>query len=100
VTPLSRPAAFSFRPPQQEDIDHDGKVVDDWEDNALSNFMAWTSQKFLRNWCQTPEHWTSRVTNYLYTSCPCCMFYRGVALATIIQVPLFVIVLILVAARS
>ena len=29
------------------------------------------------DWCQTEEHWTSRLVNYLFTSCPCCMFYRG-----------------------
>jgi len=74
---------FRFRPPEQEDIDHDGKVVDDWEDNALSNFLAWSSQTFLKNWCQTEEHWTSRFANYLYTSCPCCMVFRGLTIGII-----------------
>jgi hypothetical protein len=83
-----------FRPPEQEDIDHDGHVVDDWEDNALSNFLAWSSQTFLKNWCQTPEHWTSKVANYLYTSCPCCMIFRGLSLGFIAASMLWIVILI------
>jgi len=68
---------FRFRPDQQDDVDGDGKTVEDWEDNAVSNFMAWGSSTFLPDWCQTEEHWTSRFANFLYTSCPCCMIWRG-----------------------
>jgi hypothetical protein len=87
---------FRFRPPEQEDVDHDGKTVDDWEDNALSNFLAWSSQTFMPNWCQTPEHWTSRSANYLYTSCPCCMIFRGVFLGLVFSVVIWIPILILI----
>jgi hypothetical protein len=82
-----------FRPPEQEDVDHDGHVVDDWEDNALSNSLAWASQTFLKNWCQTPEHWTSRFANYLYTSCPCCMIFRGLTIGFITSTLFWLIIL-------
>jgi hypothetical protein len=68
---------FRFRPDSQEDVDGDGKVVEDWEDNPISNTMAWTSATFVPDWCQTEEHWTSRFVNYVFTTCPCCMFWRG-----------------------
>ena len=51
-----------------------------WEDNWLSNCMAWASRAFLRSWCDTPEHWTSRFMQYLHTSCPCCLFFRGMTI--------------------
>ena len=83
-----------FRPAEQEDVDHDGKTVDDWEDNGLSNALAWASQKFMPMWCQTPEHWTSRFANTLFTTCPCCMIFRGVAVGFIGGSVLWVIALV------
>ena len=74
---------FHFRPPQQDDVDGDGKTVDDWEDNPLSNALAWASSSFVPFWCQDEQHWTGRLANYLYTSCPCCMIFRGLALGCI-----------------
>ena len=56
----------------------------EWEDNWLSNLLAYVSYKFLPNWCQTPEHWTSRVTQYLFTDCPCCILFRGLSIGFII----------------
>jgi len=50
----------------------------EWEDNFISNTMAWFSYRVLSSWCQTPEHWTSRVTQYLFTDCPCCLLFRGI----------------------
>jgi hypothetical protein len=89
---------FRYRPDQQPDIDHDGKVVDDWEDNALSNAMAWASLTFTPNWCQTPEHWTSRFALSLFTTCPCCMIFRGLTLGFIIGSALWVNVMLIVIA--
>jgi hypothetical protein len=90
---------FRYRPQQQPDIDHDGKTVDDWEDNRLSNFLAWASVHVTPWWCQTPEHWTSRFAASLFTTCPCCMIFRGLALGVIIgSVPWLLIVVLLVAA--
>ena len=51
----------------------------EWEDNWLSNSFAWGSYFFAPDWCQTPEHWTSRLTQYLFTDCPCCLMFRGIA---------------------
>jgi hypothetical protein len=55
----------------------------EWEDNWLSNTLAWGSYKLLPGWCQTEEHWTSRVTQYLFTDCPCCLLFRGLSLGFI-----------------
>ena len=78
-----------FRPetdPRQAGItgdpDPDGPV--DWADNWLSNGFAWASYKFVPNWCQTPEHWTSRVAQYLFTDCPCCLLFRGLSIGGLI----------------
>lgn len=73
---------FRFRPqtpktiaePVAEKLDGD---TGDWEDNWLSNSMACASRALLPSWCDNPKHWTSRVTNYFHTSCPCCLFFRG-----------------------
>jgi len=50
----------------------------EWENNWLSNTMAAASTKLVPNWCATPEHWTSRFTQILWTDCPCCLALRGV----------------------
>jgi len=52
----------------------------EWEDNPLSNFFAWASFKLVPHWCQTPEHWTARLTQYQFTDCPCCLLFRGIAI--------------------
>lgn len=75
---------MKFRPvndPRQRhkgDDDPGGPV--EWEDNWLSNGFAWASYRITPGWCQTPEHWTSKVANYLFTDCPCCLLFRGLAL--------------------
>lgn len=58
----------------------DGAEPDEWADNALSNTLAWLSQVVTPRWCQTPDHWTAHTTNYLFTSCPCCLLWRGLIL--------------------
>lgn len=58
----------------------DGDEPDEWSDNWLSNLMAWLSQVVTPQWCQTPGHWTARVADYLFTSCPCCLVFRGLVL--------------------
>lgn len=66
---------FKFRPKAVAD---EQTVPDEWADNWLSNFMAWFSLTFLGPWCSTPDHWTSRLAGYMFTDCPCCIFFRGV----------------------
>lgn len=60
----------------------------EWEDNWLSNLMAWVSYKFLGSWCQTEDHWTSRTTQYLFTDCPCCLLFRGLSIGGLIGLSL------------
>jgi hypothetical protein len=49
----------------------------EWADNGLSNTMAWASYRILPGWCQSEDHWTSRLTQHLFTDCPCCLLFRG-----------------------
>jgi hypothetical protein len=51
----------------------------DWANNGMSNIMAWASRVFLPSWCDAPGHWTSRFMKYFQTSCPCCLFFRGIS---------------------
>jgi hypothetical protein len=72
---------MQFRP------EHDTRIGDDkvdWEDNRLSNFFAWASYKITPSWCQTPEHWTSRLAQYVFTDCPCCLLFRGLSIGILI----------------
>lgn len=63
-------APFEHRPNDPEAID--------WEDNPVSNSLAWMSEKVTCKYCKSPEHWTSKLTNYFWTDCSCCLFLRGV----------------------
>ena len=80
---------FRFRPetpdnaPESEADDLDGGMGD-WQDNWLSNTMAWGSRAIFPSWCDTPGHWTSRVTDYFDTSCPCCLFFRGTTIGVVL----------------
>jgi hypothetical protein len=56
----------------------------EWEDNPLSNTFAWVSYRLVPDWCQTPEHFTSRFTQYLFTDCPCCLFWRGLTFGYVV----------------
>lgn len=68
---------FRFRP---WDVPSTQEAPSEWADNWASNFMAWFSLTFLDPWCSTSEHWTSRVIDFFWTDCPCCLFWRGVSL--------------------
>ena len=77
---------FRFRPSAPEaDADHDGEIAD-WEDNWLSNFLAWGSTKFTPTWCQTETHWTARFAKWLWTSCPCCALFRGIMIGLVLGI--------------
>lgn len=69
---------MKFRPgdlPQADPTEEDGPV--EWADNSLSNTLAYASHKLTPSWCQSEDHWTARLTQYLFTDCPCCMLFRG-----------------------
>jgi hypothetical protein len=82
--PLDAPT--KFRP---EPAGPDGRPEVDWTDNALSNSLAWGSHKITPSWCQSEEHWTSRSTDYVFTDCPCCLFFRGLAIGGAISLVLW-----------
>ena len=68
-----------FRP---EHDPHPGSRVE-WADNWLSNTLAWASSRITPAWCRSEEHWSSRMAQYLFTDCPCCMLFRGLVLGGI-----------------
>lgn len=69
---------------------------DEWADNWLSNFMAWFSLTVLGPWCSTPEHWTSRLTHHMFTSCPCCLIFRGITIGVFVaSIPLLSVIALL-----
>jgi hypothetical protein len=80
---------------EAEADDNPGSPVE-WEDNSLSNFFAWSSYRLTPNWCQTPEHFTSRLTQYLWTDCPCCLLFRGITVGIGLTSVVFVVVCSLV----
>ena len=86
---------FKYRPEdlQREDAaDGSDDIKDDleWEDNPISNFMAYVSQIWpLEPMCNEEEYLSSRIANYFYTSCPCCLFYRGLFTGMIVMSVLF-----------
>lgn len=61
----------------------DGEPESKWQHvpvNRADELFTWGSKTVVPTWCQTPEHWTSRVVDYLWVDCPCCLFFRGVVL--------------------
>lgn len=79
INPLRFRPETPARSPEPEAQNLTGDTAE-WQDNWLSNGVAWASRAFLPAWCHAPGHWTSRVVAYLHTSCPCCLFFRGLAL--------------------
>jgi hypothetical protein len=67
---------FTYRPTDPDDID--------WEDNWLSNAMAWASDRLMPKVCKQEGHWTGKVTNYLWTDCPCCLSIRWLIVGIVI----------------
>ena len=72
-----------FRPGDlpQGDPTADNTPVE-WEDNPLSNTLAFLSHKLTPRWCQSPDHWTAKISQYLFTDCPCCLLFRGLVLGS------------------
>ncbi len=56
----------------------------EWADNRVSNFMAWASKHVTPGWCQSEDHWTAKLTQYLFTDCPCCLLFRGIILGMLL----------------
>lgn len=56
----------------------------DWDDNAVSNVMAWGSSLITPGWCKSETHWTARLADKLWSECACCLLFRGVFLGAIV----------------
>lgn len=69
---------WQFRPSDPDDLD--------WSDRPLSNTMAYFSIFFLPSWCSHEGHWTVRLMLRFWTSCACCLFYRGMAVGVLLSV--------------
>ena len=65
---------------------------DGWEDNPVSNTLAWLSEKLLPTWCKAPDHWTVKLVLYLWADCSCCLFFRGVTLGTTVALPIGLVI--------
>lgn len=80
---------FTYRP--REDLEEL-----EWEDNWVSNFMAWASDNTLpEDMCEGDEewqHWSSKIANYFWAECSCCLFFRGVFLGAASMFSLVVII--------
>ncbi|UPT53276.1 hypothetical protein [Synechococcus phage Ssp-JY38] len=81
---------FKYRPDDDQGTEAEDSV--DWEDNWLSNAMAWVAHTVMPRWCSTPGHWTSKFANYLWTDCPCCLIFRGIVIGLIIGIALGAII--------
>lgn len=57
---------------------------EDWEDNVVSNSMAYASDKLVPKWCKSPDHWTVRLVLYLWADCACCLAFRFFAFGVIL----------------
>lgn len=55
--------------------------------NLLDRFFTWSADTLLPKWCQSPEHWTAKVSAYLFTDCPCCLVFRGIVVGAVLAAP-------------
>jgi len=62
-----------FRPETSEE---------DWEDNYISNGMAWCASQL--GLCKREQQRSSRLADYFWVQCACCLFFRGLSLGVIL----------------
>lgn len=72
----------------------------EWEDNWLSNLFAWGSFHVIPNWCQSEDHFSAKITKYLFTDCPCCLFWRGVTVGFLPGLLMSIVLLLIMLVRS
>lgn len=68
---------FKYRP-EQADYEFADAIDEEftyWEDNAISNAMAWASVQIGMD----QYEWPSKVTNWMWTDCATCLAWRGIA---------------------
>ena len=83
---------WRYRPETPDDTD--------WVDNPVSNTLAWASVKLRPTWCDDESHWTARPLAWLWTTCACCLFWRGVVMGIVLGILLSGIVLSLLTWRE
>lgn len=66
---------FNHRPPCEGQ-----PGCESWEDNKISNAMAWSSDLIGATPLCKRESWMTKVVIYVWADCGCCLFWRGVAL--------------------
>lgn len=84
-----------FRPgdiPQGDPTEPNSPI--EWADNRVSNTFAWGAYHVVPTWCQKPEHWTSRLTQYLFVDCPCCLLFRGITVGILFALSLSLLVVV------
>lgn len=72
-------AAVKFRPSNPEELD--------WEDNWISNVMAYYSHD-IASMCKEETQYSTRFAMYFFTSCPCCLLYRGIFIGVLLVLAL------------
>jgi hypothetical protein len=63
---------------------------DNWENNWVSNAMAWGSQTLLPKACKNPGAWHIKFMVLFWAECSCCLFYRGVVVGAVLSAALTV----------
>lgn len=91
---------MKFRPGPVPEGDPDPGSEVQWADNWLSNSLAWASHKFIPAWCQSEDHWTARLTQYLFTDCPCCLLFRGIVMGVVLSLLVFIAIVVIVISLS
>lgn len=71
---------FKYRPKNEDDPG--------WEDNWISNALAYASDLVIPNWCSNEDGWPIKLTLYLWADCSCCLLFRGIVLGAVISMPL------------
>lgn len=75
---------FKYRP----HVHGENVEVEEWENNWLSNSMAWASDTFVPNACEDPEGWAVWWTNFIWADCACCMAMRNLTVGAAIATPI------------
>lgn len=83
---------FRYRPPEYDDFGN--PIPEDeflgWEDNPVSNAMAWASDTLMPSACQAEDGYMVKLVIYLWADCSCCLFWRGAVLGSLVTLALAV----------
>lgn len=60
--------------------------------NLLDRFFTWGANTLFPRWCQSPDHWTAKISEHLFTDCPCCLVFRGMVIGALLATGVFALV--------